>query len=162
MKKLTIGFSLLFLCVFSAMVIYVALSQDFIVPITLNAQEGISKDNPVWNKTIDDLAAYLEAEGLIDAGKYEELSAGIATVARKYSGIDLYWWNFEELEKDSDEYKSYISLQKEGYIDLWGSGMLMYLEKHGPFGMDATHYNGDTDQLRKAFLEYCMEENEDK
>ena len=58
MKKYTIAFSAFLLLIFTAMLIYTALSPDFAPPVSIRQQADLSEDNPIWDKTLDDLADY--------------------------------------------------------------------------------------------------------
>lgn len=162
MKKFTIVFLLLLTLVTAGALVFVGLSPDFVEPVSLSGQEGISPDNPVWDKTMDDLAAYLADQGVISSLEYAPLSDGIATTARSYDGLELYWWDLEALEEGSDEYNSYIGARDNGAIDLWGSGALMTVTAvRGPFALNITSsYTGDAAQAEEAFRNFCADSAE--
>lgn len=162
MRKITIGFLLLLVAATVAALGVVGMSPDFVEPGRLGTQEGVSPDNPVWDKSLDDLAAYLLDEGVLPEEDYVKLSEGIASEARKYGGIELYWWDLENLEESSGEYTAYVSACEEGVIDIWGSGILMNVTAvRGPFAMCITStYTGDAGAVESAFQSYCAEEAE--
>ena len=161
MKKLTTIFIAALIASLVGCVIWVTLSPDFVEPKKLPAQE-ISADNPIWDKSIDDLAEYLVEQGIIPSTEYTEFSDGIATIARMYSGVELYWWDVENLEEGSAEYKSYESAVTDGTIDLWGSGNIMTVTVRGPFAYDAGYYgvefSSTPEEMERAFLDFCKEE----
>lgn len=159
MKKFTIGFLLLLVMATGAALGFVGMSPEFVEPGRLGNQENVSPDSPVWDKTLDELAAYLLEKGVLSSQKYTKLSEGIATEARNYDGIELYWWDLESLEEGSAEYTAYMSACEEGVIDLWGSGILMNVTAvRGPFAINiASDYVGDAGAVEKAFRSYCSE-----
>lgn len=162
MKKITISFILLLMLATVGALVFVGLSPDFVEPAGFNQQEGLSADNPIWDKSLDDLAAYLEDQGVLTSTDYTPLSDGIATVARGYSGLELYWWDLESLEVDSDEYNAYLGARDDGAIDLWGSGILMQLTAvRGPFALNITSdYTGDVAKAEQAFRSFCGEDSQ--
>ena len=115
MKKFTIVSSLLFVLLFCGMVGYVASSEDFTPP--KEEEEAVvpeeeDREAPVWNTTVDELVSFLEEKGLIHADSKVTLSAeGLCTLALKYDGAEIYWWDLENLAPESDEYQAYESLR---------------------------------------------------
>ena len=160
MKKFTIGFVALLVIAVAGAPVFVALSPDFVEPVR-QAQEGIPEDHPIWDKTLDDLAAYLVEKGMIPSVEYDTMAGGIATEARRYSGIGLYWWDVDHLEEGSPERKAYREAAESGQIDLYGSGVMMSVGLRGPFaynsGYFSEEFSGDPDALEKAFNEFCAE-----
>ena len=156
MKNFTIVSSLIFVLLFCGMVGYVALSEDFVLPE--KEEKTVVEENmdaPVWNKTMDELVAYLEKEGLISTDNRVTLSAeGLCSLALKYNGAEIYWWDLEKMDPKSDEYKAYDSLRTKGEIDLFGSGMIIMPKKNGPFALLSTYYEGDPEILEKVFEEF--------
>lgn len=161
MKKITVAFILLLVLATGGALAFVGFSPDFVEPVKLNDQAGLSADNPVWDKSLDDLAAYLAAQGVLTSEEYAPLSGGIATAARGYSGLELYWWDLEALQEGSDEYNAYLGARDDGAIDLWGSGAMMPVTAvHGPFALNITSsYSGDAAKAEEAFRSFCMEED---
>lgn len=159
MKKITISFLLLLVLATAGALIYVGVSPDFVEPVKLNDQAGLAPDNPVWDKSLDELATYLVDQGVLSSEDYAPLSEGIATTARSYSGLELYWWDLEALQEGSNEYNSYIGARDNGSIDLWGSGSLMPVTAvRGPFALNITAaYTGDAAKAEKAFRSFCAE-----
>lgn len=82
MKKWPVVFVFVLVLSFGGMLLLVALSPDFVEPVSFLSQEGITEDNPIWEKTLDDLSKYLISEGVISSEDYGLLSAGAATDAR--------------------------------------------------------------------------------
>ena len=159
MKKITISFILLLVLATAGALVFVGLSPDFVEPAGLNQQEGLPADNPIWDKSLDDLAAWLVDQGVLTNTDYAPLSDGIATAAREYSGLELYWWDLESLEEGSDEYNAYLGARDDGAIDLWGSGIIMQLTAvRGPFALNITaDYTGDPAKAEQAFRSFCGE-----
>lgn len=159
MKKITISFILMLVVATAGALVFVGLSPDFVEPSTLNEQEGLSADNPVWDKSLDDLAAYLVDQGVLPSEEFAPLSEGIATAARSYSGLELYWWDLEALQEGSNEYNAYIGARDDGAIDLWGSGAMMPVTAvRGPFALNITSaYTGDAAKAEEAFRNFCAE-----
>lgn len=159
MKKFTVGFLLFLVVATAGALVFVGLSPDFTEPTLLAGQEGVSPDSPIWSKTMDDLAAYLLEEGALTSDEYTEISEGIASVARSYNGIELYWWDLDNLTEESGEYIAYVSACEEGVIDIWGSGMLMNVTAvRGPFALNiSAGYVGDAGKVETAFNAYCAD-----
>lgn len=160
MKKITITFLLLLVLATAGALVFVVFSPDFVPPTKLEDQTtSLAADNPVWDKSMDELAEYLVAQGVLPSAEYAPLSEGIATVARNYGGLELYWWDLEAMEEGSDEYNAYIGARDNGAIDLWGSGSLMTITAlRGPFALNiTTAYTGDTTKAEAAFKSFCSE-----
>ena len=154
MKKLTILFSILLVLAFIGTMIYVAAAPDFAPPADL-AGEGEDPDAPVWKMTVDDLVNYLADKGLIDPSTKQTLTEGVATLAFEYSNVEIYWWDLENISKDSDEYAAYEGMRDNGMVDLWGMGQyFMPLTKNGPFGIYTASYEGDVKALLAAYEEF--------
>ena len=112
MKKFTIVSSLLFVLLFCGMVGYVASSEDFAPP---KEEEEADREEPVWNSSVDVLVSFLEEKGLIHSDSKVTLSEeGLCTLALKYDGAEIYWWDLENLAPESDEYQAYESLRTKG------------------------------------------------
>ena len=159
-KKFTIVSSLLFVLLFCGMVGYVASSEDFTPPKEEEEATVPEEDReaPVWNKTVDELVSFLEEKGLIHADSKVTLSAeGLCTLALKYDGAEIYWWDLENLDPESGEYQAYESLRTKGEIDLYGAGTIIMPKKNGPFALLLTYYEGDVQALEKAFGEFGQE-----
>jgi len=157
MKKITIIFSIFLILIFASAVSFVGFSKDFTKPTNkqkTNVVKTDDKNSPVWNMTYDDLVKYFADNGLINADKYTSISDGIATTARKYNGIEIYWWDVKKLAKGRDEYKAFYSLKNNGYIDLWGSGNIMSAERNGPFAIVVKEYKGDSTKVTKLFEKF--------
>ena len=151
MKRFTIIFSILLVLGFAGALVFVGMSEDFVNPAEA-AQMGADRDSPIWSMTLDELLEQMEGQGLIDRSSSQLLaSGGLCSDAVKVSGAEFYWWDLENLEEDSAEYKAYKQLQEEGIIDLYGSGNIMSPIPNGPFALLLTFYEGDVDALDKAF-----------
>lgn len=151
MKKLTIVFSICLVFLFCGVMTFVAISKDFTPP---EQGSGSNENSPIWNKSYDDFVKYMADNGFIDSSKYDKLSQGVATIARKYGDVEIYWWDVKKLAKDSDEYKAYNSLKDDGYIDLWGSGNIFSPPHNGPFALGLTSYKGDNKKIIEALNKF--------
>lgn len=150
MKRFTIIFSLLLVLSFVGVMLYVNALPEFTPPGPSIEKED--PDAPVWNMSMDDLIAYLVEQGFLDSkDDLYLLSEGIASEAYGFDGAEIYWWDLDALEADSDEGIAYDSMMKDHIIDLWGSGNIMSITGRGPFGLALTYYEGDADALMEAF-----------
>lgn len=151
MKRFTIIFSILLVLGFGGTLVYVGMSEDFVDPAEA-AQMGADADSPIWTMTMDEVLSELEGQGLIDRSTTQPLaSGGLCSDAQKVSGAEIYWWDLENLEENSQEYAAYRQLQEEGFIDLYGSGTIMNPIPNGPFAVLLSFYEGDVDALDRAF-----------
>lgn len=158
MKRFTVIFSILLVLCFGGTLAYVATIPEFVPPVAVPLGEGEDPDAPVWDKTMDELLEYLEQQGLIDENRELLAESGLCSAAVSVDGAELYWWDLESLDKDSEEYAAYESLKSEGFIDLFHSGNIMSLVSNGPFALLATRYSGDADALTEAFLAFGQNE----
>lgn len=176
MKKFTIISSIVFVILFVGLLGYVALSEDFVEPgkqiaaeesneigdkterenSTTKAEESTeAMDSPVWGRSREELVSYLVDLDLIDVSTEQLLaSSGLCSEAYKYSGVEIYWWDLDNLGKHTQEYGAYVQLRDEGYIDLYGMGVIIVPSLHGPFAILTTEYNGDVEALIQAFMEF--------
>lgn len=93
-----------------------------------------------------------QAQGLIDLSTSGLLaSVGLCSDAWKVSGAEFFWWDLENLSQDSQEYEAYKSLKQEGFIDLYGQGIIINPVSNGPFAVLLTGYEGDVKVLEEAF-----------
>lgn len=159
MKKITIVFFSIFLGILVGFILFVSLSKDFQEPKYGVGQEeyGINPNSPIWNASIDDLAQYLLDQGVISSLDYSEVSDGISTIARKYNGIEIYWWDVKNLKEGTPEYKTFTEMSKSGIIDLWSSGNMMGVVQQGPFGINPTSYTGKIDELMEVYHKFGVE-----
>lgn len=162
MKKITLSFILLLVLSTAGTLVWVGLSPDFVEPVQQTGQADLAADNPIWGKSMDDLAAYLMGQGAIASTEYNLLSEGIASEARSYSGLELYWWDLESLDQGSAEFQSYLGARDDGAIDLWGSGIMMTVTAvRGPFALNITaDYTGDAAKAEAAFRSFCAEDGQ--
>ncbi len=159
MKKFTIIGILLIIGIFAGLIGYVSVAEDFEPPLSAVWD---ASDTESWDKTVDDLFAYLEEKGLIDLSTKNLVSEGVASEAFNVNGAEFYWWDLENLEKESQEYISYTEMQNDGIIDVWGMGSIyMPVVQNGPFGLNISGYTGDSDALLEAFENYCKRQEID-
>ena len=118
------------------------------------AAAGDDQNSAAWDKTMDDLLAYLEQKGLISGDQTKLASSGLCSDAVSMNGAEFYWWDLNNLDKDSDEYVAYESLENDGTINLFNSGSIIAPAHNGPFALLATNYTGDVDALTDAFMAF--------
>ena len=58
---------------------------------------------------------------------------GLCTLALKYDGAEIYWWDLENLDPESDEYQAYESLRTKGEIRFIWSRYDYYAEEKWSF-----------------------------
>lgn len=136
-----------------------ALMPEFIPPE--GNSNSVDRDAPIWNASYDDLIAYLQEKGFIGT-KSDLLTEGVATEAKLYDNVEIYWWDVENLSEGSPEYDAWKSMQDEGYILLFGQYTFVPI-MNGPFAISIHDtYKGDSKALRAAFEEFAgVDKNED-
>ncbi|MCR4956506.1 MAG: hypothetical protein K6A30_07460 [Lachnospiraceae bacterium] len=160
MKKISIIYFFLFLIIFAGFVGYVATAKDFKKPDAgLNQEEfGITDESPIWEKSIDDLAKYLKEEGFLKSLKGEKLATSeLCSDAVKFGDIEIFWWDLDKLDKDSQEYDAFTQMRESGMIDLYGSGNMMSTIQQGPFGINIKDYSGNKETLIKAYHKFGVD-----
>lgn len=152
MKRFTIVFSLLLVFGFVATLLYVAALPEFVPPAQFTMGADEDPDAPIWDMTLEEVLAALEAEGYIDASDPVELAAsGLCTRAVSVNGAEFYWWDLDNLQEGSQEYIAYQSLKKDGIINIYGSGNIFSYTHIGPFALWVDLYEGDPGPLKEAF-----------
>ena len=108
----------------------------------------------VWDCTLDDLGNYLAQCGDIRNDDYVRIG-GISSEARNFWGIEIYWWDVENLDENSAEYETWAEYEaNEFYYVMYGT-MVLALTNNGPFGMNILDsYTGDRDVLKEDFLAF--------
>lgn len=151
-----IVFSSILCLILGGLLSFLALGPDFVAP---NEKQESSVNGAVWEKSYDDLVAYLDELGYIDGNSYDLISEGVATEARVYGEVEIYWWDVDNLVEGSDVHTSWVSMQEEGYILLYGQ-FIFVPQMNGPFGINVhdEFYAGDADGLRDAFAAFPGEE----
>lgn len=160
MKKFTIIFSVCLVLGLTLMLGVVMAVPDFVPPDD-KERDQLQPENPIWDKTLDDLIEYLDGEGVFGSDECYLLIEGIASDARIYDDVELYWWDLDHLTEDDVEWANYRSAVENGYADIKGIGELQ-LDVHGPFAIGYhAYYTGDPDALMDAFYAYCVEFEDD-
>ncbi len=156
MNKFSVIFVICLVLVFVGSIVMVALLPDFTEPVKED-NSGVQMDEAIWEKTMDDMAAFLVEKGVLNAvDDYMPLVDGIATGARSYNmGFELYWWDVDALKEGSDEAKNYKTATEDESITIFGMSFHVYMQ--GPFGLGyLDEYTGDVDALIQAFQEYMV------
>ena len=108
----------------------------------------------VWEYDMDDLLTYLDAEGFIEKDGKQLLST-IGTENWVCNGVDLIWWDVDNLVEGTEEYEYWQQFQSDGFI-IYGS-MVYAPVFNGPFAICATgNFSGDTDALYEAFANFAQ------
>ena len=135
MRRFTIIFSVLLVLGFAGTLGYVGMSPDFVDPAEA-AQTGGSIDRtaPVWNMTLDDLAAYLADAGVINPEDFVKINYNSALTGRvgyRFSNqIDIEHYDFDNLDEASRE--EYDGLAATGSM-VYVNGQVGYFWINGPF-----------------------------
>lgn len=155
MKKFTCVFLAVVLLGFGGLITYVATAEDFVKPDS--GPSAAAPTGEIWTKTFDDLIDYITDLGLIENPKRFKWPDGAATVAYTIDGVTYYWWDVENLDEDSNEYRVYHELTETGQCDMWNNGLVDSMDLNGPFGMSIGGYTGDTAALIEAFYNFGKE-----
>ena len=126
--------------------------------------EEDADDSLVWTMKLDDLAAYLEASGLVNTDTRIKINFGADEKVRsgyRYNEIvDIYYYDqtmlmFEPGSSASNEWESINSSGTVVYVN--GEVGTYYVR--GPFVLHFYHWNRDamTDEEKKVIIDYFME-----
>lgn len=110
------------------------------------------RSGPVWSKSLDELQAYMVENGFIEEDKVLHLSldGNHFTDGIVANGLELYWWDLDNLAEGSAELEAYESAKNEGII-VYNPGFVGSVTINGPFGMLVTYYEGDAAAVSEAF-----------
>ena len=126
-------------------------------PVDLTAEY----EKALWAANMDDLLAYLEEKGYIKA-ENKLLLTTIGTENWLIDGIELIWWDVENLQEGTEPYDYWNEYQQNTFI-LFG-GAIYAPTPYGPFGVyTRADFAGDTKQLEadmKAFGQWLYEKNQ--
>lgn len=113
------------------------------------------RSDPVWTMSLADLEAYMDEKGFIDSDKVLHLSldGNHFTDGIVESGLELYWWDLDNLEEGSPEMIAYESAKNEGFIE-YNPGVIGAVTINGPFGILSTYYQGDIPAVMDAFASF--------
>lgn len=154
MKKFTVIFTLLVLAIFGGLVTHVSTTEDFVKP----TEPTVAPEAPVWSKSIDELVDYLYDKGLLKNKDRFPWTEGYATESFMIAGVHLSWWDVENLEESTNEYRVWHEYQETGYCDVYENGLVSTAQLNGPFGIDIGYYEGDEEALYEAFYAFGREE----
>lgn len=157
MKKITILSMLLIVAIFIGLVVFIASSEDFTPPYTI--QKNL-EDTKSWNKNVEDLLAALEKAGLVDSAKAQKLDASnIASEAWSVGGITIYYWNISKMATNTSAYQTLVAVERDGILN--GDAALKHMQ-NGPFVIEYTGFTGDTAALEEAFQNFGRVEDEEE
>ncbi|MBO4418762.1 MAG: hypothetical protein J5789_02935 [Oscillospiraceae bacterium] len=156
MKKFTIVFASLLTVLFVAMLCFVGFSKDFVDPVKEDKSSVAvpAEDNPIWQKTPEDLAQYLFEKGYAKNAEVEEyVNCNVCTRWVNVGGVmDVLWWDLSGIDEASNIYKCYQTVLKEQVVDGGSAFQLPVFSVHGPFAVsDFSGYSGDPDELIAVF-----------
>jgi hypothetical protein len=147
-KIFTGGYTVLLVVLMIFAFIYLAFAPDFVEP---DASGEI--DENVWNYSFDEFEDYMIQLGYFKKDDYKEMST-IGTISRIYNGIDVMWWDVDNLEENTLPYKYWHEFQENGYTLDFGNTVYMP-QFNGPFAINATSvFPGNTTQLYDDFLAF--------
>lgn len=117
-------------------------------------------EKALWAGTYEELEAYLAEKGYIQPDSRQLLST-VGTENWLYGGLELLWWDVENLQEGTEPYTYWQEYQQNGFIIFGGS---VYAPvQYGPYAIFVRPaFDGDTDQLdadMKAFGQYLYEKN---
>lgn len=157
MKKLTVFSMLLIVAIFVGLVVFIASSEDFTPPYTIQKD---MEDTKAWNKKMEDLLASLEKAGLVDPATAQQLDASdIASEAWTVGGITLYYWDLTNMATNTSAYQTLVKVERDGILN--GDDTLKYLQ-NGPFVLEYTAFAGDIAALEEAFHNFGRVEEEEE
>ena len=113
---------------------------------------------PVWSMTLDDLAAYLAEQGVVDPNDCVKINYSAGEKARsgyRFSGlIDIEYYDFEQMDESSEAYQTYDSIASTGTV-VYVNGMIGYYYLNGPFALH--FYEWGTEQVPEEEQEEIIE-----
>lgn len=162
MKYFTIICSVLLVLLMAGTLIFVGASPDFVAPGG-NGPDAAGADDPVWDMKMDDLLNYLEGKGYIDLSTKVPLASGVATEMWMVSGLELGWWDVDNLDEKSAEYKVYQDLlDGDGVVLIYG-GSPYSVTGNGPFSLNIrSDFTGDVNKLTEDFLAFGRTGGDDR
>lgn len=121
-------------------------------------------DSLVWTMKLDDLAAYMEASGLIDVNDKIKVNYGAGEKVRsayRYGGIvdiEYYDQTMMLFEPGSDACNDWESINATGTV-VYVNGEVGIYYARGPFVLHFYHWNRDamTDEEKKVIIDYFMD-----
>ncbi|HEY8365208.1 MAG TPA: hypothetical protein VIK84_06510 [Haloplasmataceae bacterium] len=149
---------ILVVCVFLgsgiALFIYAA-NNEFVAPQKSGGDSYnlASPDSEIWDKTLDDLFAYLNEKGLLVGEKKLVTSDGYCSEAYNYNNIDFYYWDLKS-GLSGDVKTAWEEANKEGGFMLYGQYWIS-VSLNGPFAMNIRMMGTNRDEILKAFESYC-------
>ncbi len=125
-------------------------------PVDLTAEY----EKALWNGTYQDLLDYLEEKGHIDPDSKTPLTV-MATENWLINGMDILWWDVDNLEENTEVYDYWNELEENGFIIFGGS--IYAPNRYGPYTIwVGPNFTGDANALTedmKDFGQYLYEKN---
>lgn len=117
-------------------------------------------EKALWAGTYEDLETYLAEKGHIEPATRQLLTT-IGTENWLINGLDMMWWDVENLEEGTEPYQYWQEFEENGFIIFGGNIYAPY--RYGPYAIYVNvSFAGDADQLdadMKAFGQYLYEKN---
>lgn len=155
MKKITILSMLLIVAIFVGLVVFIASSEDFTPPYTI--QKNL-EDTKSWNKDVEDLLAALEKAGLVDPANAKQMeNTENASEIWTVDGITIYYWNLTNMPTNTTAYRTLVAVERDGILN--GDVALKHMQ-NGPFVIEYTGFTGDIAALEEAFHNFGRVEEE--
>lgn len=151
-KIFTGVFSLLLVVLLIVLLIYVAaFAEDFTEP---EASEEVEIDDDVWNYDMDDLFDYFEECGFMEKDD-RQLMSTVGTENWICNGVDMIWWDVENLAEGTEEYDYWYELQENDNIYIMYANTVYTLSVNGPFAIHINStYPGSSSELTEAFYAF--------
>ena len=149
-KIFTVAFVILLVVLLIMAFIYVAAVDDFEKP----EEAEVEIDDDVWNYDMDDLLAYFDELGIIDSDD-KILMSTVGTENWICNGIDMIWWDVDNLEEGTEAYEYWYELQENDNLYIWYGTSIYMLTVNGPFAIHVnTTYPGDEAEVIEAFYAF--------
>lgn len=166
-KVLTIGFCTLLVLMTIAAFVYLLVGPDFLTPDEYQQLYGTTAPQPsgpsnpaidyealLYEADMQDLLDYLQELGYIDQENKIPMSP-IGTDNWVCDGLDLIWWDVDNLTEGTEPYDYWQEYQENGFI-IFG-GQIYAPVANGPFAIHVlAGFAGDVNQLMEDFANFAQ------
>lgn len=153
-KIFTAIFSGLLVVLMVASFIMLSVIPDFISPGE-NAQ--LNADELIWYCNMDDLFDYFEEKGFMKKSDRIPMSV-IGTENWICNGIDMIWWDVDNLAEDSEPYDYWEEYKENDYLYIIFGGSVYSPRSNGPFAVwVGPKYPNNTNDFYDAFMAFPKE-----
>lgn len=166
-KVLTIGFCTLLVLMTIAAFVYLLVGPDFLTPDEYQQLYGTTAPQPsgpsnpaidyealLYEADMQDLLDYLQELGYIDQENKIPMST-IGTDNWVCDGLDVIWWDVDNLTEGTEPYDYWQEYQENGFI-IFG-GQIYAPVANGPFAIHVlAGFAGDVNQLMEDFANFAQ------